>query len=283
MTRRTGHSVAFAATLALTALTLCAALAVSAALPARVQAQAQATHEPPPEAIEFYARGRQLYQEGRYREAAVDLERALMLDPTSPNLVFNVARVYELLGELEKSIGFYHRYVQLLGPDEGEERQRVEGTMRRLEGARDEVGAQTPPPPNPLERQLRDPQPVRVQERGVADALFWITASAGAALVIGGAVTGLLALSAQGEVRDFVIGADGTYADRLDIADRADLLSMLTDIFFVTGGVSVLASVLLFALRERTVERYPGVEAGGVQADIAVLPGGALFTLRGAL
>jgi tetratricopeptide (TPR) repeat protein len=273
--------VAFAATLALTALTLCAALAVGMARPAH--AHAQDTHEPPPEAIEFYARGRQLYQEGRYREAAVDLERALMLDPTSPNLVFNVARVYELLGELEKSIGFYHRYLQLLGPDEGEERERVQGTIRRLEGARDEVGAQTQQPPNPLERQLRDPQPVRVQERGVADALFWITASAGAALVIGGAVTGLLALNAQGEVRQFVVGENGTYADRLDIASRADLLSMLTDIFFVAGGVSVLASVLLFALRERTVERYPGLEEGGVQADVAVLLGGALFTLRGAL
>jgi len=81
MTRRTGHSVAFAATLALTALTVCTALAVCAALPARAEAQAQATHEPPPEAIEFYARGRQLYQEGRYRRIGHPMHQRTLPEP----------------------------------------------------------------------------------------------------------------------------------------------------------------------------------------------------------
>jgi hypothetical protein len=57
----------------------------------------------------------------------------------------------------------------------------------------------------------------------------------------------------------------------------------VTDILFVAGGVTALASVLLYALRERPLEHYPGLEEEGVQADVAMLPGGALFTLRGAL
>lgn len=280
MTRRTEHFVAFAATLALTALATLAGPADGLGGPALVRAQPAGTHEPPPEAVEFYTRGRRLYQEGRYREAAVELERALMLDPTSPNLLFNVARVYELLGELDKSIGFYRGYLQLLGPDEGEERSRVEGTIRRLDGARGEVGAQTvPPAPN---EELRDPQPVHVQERGVADTLFWATASTGAALVVAGAITGLLAIATESKLETFVLGPSGTVDDRGSLVDKANLLALLSDICFVAGGVTALVSVLLFTLRERTVDRYPGLEPG-VQVDVAVLPGGGLFTLRGSL
>jgi len=251
----------------------------------RCAAQDADVPPPPPEALELYQRGRELYAEGRYREAAVELERAQVLDPTSPNLVFNVARVYELLGELEKSIGFYRRYLRLLPPSETAERDRIEATLRRLEGARDEVQRPTEPsaqPPSPAP--LRDPQPVRVQERGVADALFWVTASAGAALLVGGTVTGLLALDTERAMGDYVVGLDGSFEDRQVLADRADTLALTADVLFIAGGLSAVASVLLFALRERTVERYPGLEGSASLAPgVAVLPGGGLVTLRGAL
>src|SRR5262245_24814610 len=56
---------------------------------------------PPDAAIQHYSIGREHYQAGRYREALNELEQAVRLDPASPNLVFNVARVYELLGEID--------------------------------------------------------------------------------------------------------------------------------------------------------------------------------------
>src|SRR5262245_38941542 len=77
---------------------------------------------PPPEALAHYNRGRAHYQAGRYREAVVELEKALSLDPQSPNLVYNVARVYELLGDMERSIAFYERYKRMLPAQEREER-----------------------------------------------------------------------------------------------------------------------------------------------------------------
>jgi tetratricopeptide (TPR) repeat protein len=283
MTRRPAPTVA---PLAALALSLAAALVLPAGAPGgagRCAAQEADAPAPPPEALELYQRGRALYAEGRYREAAVELERAQVLDPTSPNLVFNVARVYELLGDLEKSIGFYQRYLRLLPPSETAERDRIEATLRRLEGARDEVRRPTEAPAQPPSAApLRDPQPVRVQERGVADALFWGTASAGAALLIGGTVTGLLALDTERATGDYVVGLDGTFADRQVLADRADTLALVADVLFIAGGVTAAASALLFALRERTVERYPGLE-GSVRADLTVLPGGGLVTLRGAL
>jgi tetratricopeptide (TPR) repeat protein len=283
MTRGPAH---FVAPLAALGLTLAAAFVLPAGTPgaaSRCAAQDAEAPAPPPEALELYQRGRALYAEGRYREAAVELERAQVLDPTSPNLVFNVARVYELLGELEKSIGFYQRYLRLLPPSETAERDRIEATLRRLEGARDEVQRPTEPTvqsPAPL----RDPEPVRVRERGVADVLFWVTASAGAALLVGGTVTGLLALDTERAMGGYVVGLDGSFEDRQVLADRADTLALTADVLFIAGGLTAVASALLFALRERTVERVPGLEGSASLAPgVAVLPGGGLVTLVGAL
>jgi tetratricopeptide (TPR) repeat protein len=253
-------------------------------------------HEPPAEAVEFYRRGRELYQQGRYAEAAVELERALMLDPTSPNLVFNVARVYELLGEIDKAIAFYQRYLRLLPEEDTDERERIQSTLRRLAGARDTLARRRPPSPETA-GQLRDPQPIRVRERGVADAAFWVTAGIGAALLVGGAVVGILALGAEGQVRDFVLGADGTEEDRLRLADRADTLALAADASFALGAAVSVAAILLFALRERTVERYPGLRSAtrggrtvvgsarstGGAAGIAPVPGGAALLFRSTL
>ena len=76
---------------------------------------------PPAEALTHYNRGRELYQAGRYREAVVELEDASRLDPGSANLVYNLARVYELLGELDLAIRHYQRYRAMLPPTETEE------------------------------------------------------------------------------------------------------------------------------------------------------------------
>ena len=87
--------------------------------------QTAASTTPPSEALQHYNRGRQHYQAGRYREALQELEVAVNLDPSSPNLVYNVARVYELLGEIDQAIAFYRRYRDMLPANERAERERT--------------------------------------------------------------------------------------------------------------------------------------------------------------
>lgn len=55
-------------------------------------------------------RAERLYQQGKYRAAAEELEKAEALDP-DPRLVFNIARAYDQAGELEKALDAYQRYV----------------------------------------------------------------------------------------------------------------------------------------------------------------------------
>ena len=68
-----------------------------------------------------------------------DLESALSWDPNSPSLIYNVAKVSELLGNLDESIEYYERYLRLLPGSEQEERERIRASLKRLRKSRSDV------------------------------------------------------------------------------------------------------------------------------------------------
>jgi tetratricopeptide (TPR) repeat protein len=253
--RRVGRHVAGA-----TLVLLCGALSLTNA---RAQEQTDlrpAQQSPPKAAVDHYSRGRAHYQAGRYREAVAELEQALALDPSSPNLVYNLARVYELLGNIDQAIAHYERYRAMLPADEAAERERVGVAIQRLTGAR----AQLATAPK---------QPVVRSERGVADTAFWTLASASFAALATGGITGGLAVRAEREARGFVLGRDGD-GEALELrAQRADRLAAASDATIALGAVGGLTSILLYALRSRPV----------VMPSIAWAPHGLCVTVRGAL
>lgn len=244
-------------------------------------AQESSPHNPPPAAIDGYNRGRALYQAGRYREAVVELERALSLDPTSPNLVYNVARVHELLGDLDKATAFYERYRTMLPASEVAERERVDSILLRLEGARTQV---KPVPAGPPTDSLRNPQLVRpappVVRRGVADGVFWTTATLGAAALIVGGTTGVFALRTQKRVEDFTVGPDGSLKAHDQLAERADRLALSSDVLLMVGTTFAVSSILLYTLREEAVSSE---RAGRPRLGVSASGQGFAFTLRGTL
>ncbi len=226
-----------------------------AAPPAPASAQADRT---PAEAVELFRSAREHYREGRYREASVDLERALVLDPGSATLRYNLARVYELLGELEQSLVHYRQYLSTLGPSEAEERARTEATIARLAGAIASGERQS--------QAAAESQPFRelsgrivVRERGVADLPFWITLGGGAAVLAAAAITGPLALDSASQ-RDGLVLRDPAEADALtaeydSLDSRAQNLGLATDVLLSIGAAALITSLLLFVLRETEIER----------------------------
>lgn len=225
---------------------------------------------PPAEAIAHYNRGRELYQAGRYREAVEELEQAQKLDPSSANLVYNLARVYELLGQLDPAIREYRRYHAMLPASETEELARVSGILQRLEGARDEVVSA--PAPAPVILTLPEPK------RGVADVPFWITTSTAAAALAAGGVVGLLAMQEEREVERFTLGRDGTNADREQLETRANRMALSSDLLMAAGAALGVTAILLYALRERPVRHDPRAHV-----QLGALPGGALLSVGGRL
>jgi tetratricopeptide (TPR) repeat protein len=223
---------------------------------------------PPPAALAHYNRGRAHYQAGRYREAVIELEKALDLDPQSPNLVYNVARVYELLGDIERSISFYERYERMLPAQEVDERQRVAATLQRLRGAKEHVVEHEEAPAAPRE-----------MKHGVADPTFWVTLGTGAAALAAGGVTGVLAMRSSQDTKDFVVGEDGAMEKRDDMARHTERLALASDVLFLCGATVAVTSVLLYTLREEPVE--PKQPAAGI--GFGATATGVFVALRGSL
>jgi tetratricopeptide (TPR) repeat protein len=220
---------------------------------------------PPAGAVAHYERGRKEYLAGRYREALVELKTALALDPNSPNLVYNVARVNEDLAEFDEAIKYYRQYKSLLPEDAAEEREKTAQTIRRLQGAKDQQAQQQ------RNTAAVTPPPAGAPSNGRADAAFWLLAGTGLALAAGGGVTGFLAVRREQEVRDFVVGADGTYQEREDLGKEADALALASDVMSIAAGAAVLSAVVLFFARSD--------EPDGVEARVSITPGGGTFGL----
>ncbi|HKP55611.1 MAG TPA: tetratricopeptide repeat protein [Polyangiales bacterium] len=222
---------------------------------------------PPAGAVAHYERGRKEYLAGRYREALQELKAALALDPNSPNLVYNVARVNEDLADFDEAIKYYRHYRSLLPEDASEEREKTATTIRRLQGAKDQLAHQKrdaaaaqPPPPEP--------------SSGRADTAFWLLAGTGLALAAGGGVTGFLALRREQQVREFVVGKDGTLQDRDDLLKQANELALASDVLSIAAGAAVLSAVVLFFSRT-TKEPAP------VEPALSFTPAGGTLGFSG--
>ena len=207
--------------------------------------------DPPPQALEHYKRGRQWYLAGRYRDALVELKAALQFDQDAPDLIYNIARVYENLGELDEAIAYYRRYQKQLPQAAVEERERTATTIRRLQGAKRETGP----------RVAKEPAGDGNTGAGVgrADLVFWLTTGGALALLGAGTATGVLALERRAKVARFVAGVDGSLARRKTLSDQTARLALLADGLFIAGGVAVTAAALLFFLRAPDAGPTPSV------------------------
>lgn len=109
-------------------LALLLLVAVGSPLPARAQAEAVDEDE---QATKYFAKGRELYTQGKYKESIVELEKAFALRPAPP-ILLNIGRTYEKLKQPKKALANYQKYLlkaRLVDPN----RKMVEQMVKRLE------------------------------------------------------------------------------------------------------------------------------------------------------
>lgn len=237
------------------------------AQPAAQPALAAATtagSEPASDALRRYELGREHYLAGRYREALTELKAALELDPSSLNLTYNVARVNEDLGNLDEAISYYQDYLALLPQSDRKERGKTDKTLRRLQGAREEVAAERSA--SALKGFGPAPAPEPKPSFGRMDVWFWTAAVGGVGLAAAGGVAGLLALQRKDDVAAFVVGPDGSFATRKALGEQADNYALTADVCFLAGGVALTGAALLFFLRAPEDD----AETDDEQAKVAV-------------
>jgi tetratricopeptide (TPR) repeat protein len=209
------------------------ALALALLFSARVgAAQGERDDEPRAGAPEHhFERALEDYRAGRYRAAIQALNSAIVLDPNSKDLFFNLALVYEKLGELDRAIVALGRYVEL--ESDPAEVKRATQAIARMRGARAEALSPIPPAPMavapPVHVKNPAPAPLPRPSLGIDG---WIVG--GAALVAGAALAGIVfgvqALALEPE--DTKIRADRERARKAEqsarIANVAFSLSLLS-------------------------------------------------------
>ena len=139
------------------------------------------------------------YSVGHFAEASALFEEAYELDP-APILLFNVAQSQRRLGNSERALLFYRRYLEG-APADAPERAEAANHIRELDAAlREQAVAKAPPPPRagpvpqpPPGASLPVEQgPVPGDSQHTLRVLAWTTgAVAAGALVVGGSAAGV--------------------------------------------------------------------------------------------
>lgn len=126
-------------------------------LPAALgSAQAASTAERVAEAREHFERGRDAYRDGRLKQALEHLVRAYELAP-SAELEYDLARVYERIGEASGAIRHYERYLASAKVSDEERAQiarKLEAQRALIARQRDQIKA-APPSPGALTAEAR--------------------------------------------------------------------------------------------------------------------------------
>ncbi len=200
------------------------------------------------EAQKHFAKAKELYGQGSYREARLELLEARKLDPQAKDLVFNLGIVAEKLGLFDEALENFRAYT--LMPDvTDQEKVRAEGIVQRLEGAKKRADEQRV---KELPAVVVVPVPVKetpAPPRGRIDAA---TVSAAGVAVIGlgvGAVFGIKAMAER--PLGFTTGRDGSYSDFVAQNDAAHTSAVVADIGFGVGIVAAAAAVILYLARPK--------------------------------
>lgn len=217
--------------------------------------------------IHFRA-GRGLYDAGRFQQAAEEFEQAYRLSQR-PELLFNAYVAFRDANDLEgavRSLGAYLDQVEDV-PD----RVNLTARLRSMAQALDERRAREAE----LEARQNQPPPVPQDTSAVWP---WIVMGTGAAMVVGGIITGAVALS---EADSLVAACPNNVCDgTVDLDARkstAETLGITTDVLLFGGGaVAVLGLVLGIALNSG------GSSSAAAQPEVSAMcgPTGCAASLR---
>ena len=202
------------------------------------------------EADAFASAAVEAFEAGRYDEAVENFRKAFELDK-NPNNLFNIGRVYEESGDLDKAVEFYKQFLGQPGVSI-ENRQvavdRVEVLERALEAMKPEEPdpEPDPEPEEPDPEVTPEPEPPvdttdggedkRRTQRGVGFALLGV----GAAMAVGGGVVGGLSVGANSDYENAA-----TLADREAAADRGNTLTTTADVLYGVGGTLAIVGLIV--------------------------------------
>jgi tetratricopeptide (TPR) repeat protein len=211
-----------------------------------------------------------LYDAGRFLQAAEEFEEAYRLSQR-PQLLFNAYVAYRDASDLAGAVRSLENYLR--ESQEVPDRVNLEARLRSMRDALTEQEARA--------AQLAENERRLAEQRAMAprpEVWPWVVAAAGGAMVIGGAITGGLAL---GEADALVAACpNGECGARVDLDGRrstAQTLAITTDVLLF-GGAAVAATGVILGLVLSASGTSSSADAPEVSA--ACSPTGCAASLR---
>lgn len=216
--------------------TLAAALVAALLFPTTAHAVDPATHD---RALELVQKGREAFKASQFQASIDLLKEAYALEP-APVLLYNLAKAYEGLGDIEHAAETYEKYLA----DEKEEipdRAAIEAKLKNFKSAiaekerlakeRDEARAA-------LEKKERDakdaekgaPPPTEAGKRPPSP-VPWVFVGVGAAGLVAGGVLGGLAVGKDDDAK-----SAPSQKDAVDLHESAKGLALGSTVGFIAGG-----------------------------------------------
>ncbi|MBK8480771.1 MAG: hypothetical protein IPL40_06310 [Proteobacteria bacterium] len=194
------------------------------------------------------------YAAGRYRQAAGLFAR--VYDRTQkPQLLFNLANCYERMGEARTAAMYLRRYAEIPGvPGADLARERIGRLEARDEQRQRELQTMA---------QARDTSatgaatatPVDKGDTGPSRIGPIVVMSVGAAAIVAGVVTGVMALKARDDAKSACMTGDLCPASAKDDIDRQRSLAGTTDVLIGVGSAAVVGGVAWLVINHLTAKK----------------------------
>ena len=184
-------------------------------------------------AFELFQRGDELYRQGQFAEAAEKFREAYALDP-NPTLLYNLARSYESLGDLERAAETYRDYLEK--QPEATDRAAIERRIETLEqqiAEREalERAAKRPPP-------KAEPAPAPAPASAGPGPVPWVLVGIGAAALVTGGILRVVAENKHASAED-----DPNALSAIDQQDDAETFATASGVALIAGGVLAAAGI----------------------------------------
>jgi len=246
-------------------------------------------------AKELFEAGRAAYDAGRFEDALRDFQDAYARSPR-PKLLFNIGQSADRLRMDEMALSFLRKYLAEAG--DADNRAAVENRVRVLEQVTaEQKSTQRSEAQGDAELDVEKPalqvpvqvevEPTNASPSEASPGLPFgpiILGGAGLALIGAGAVFGLLESAAESDyARASVTTLDEAKAARA-LLDDAKTKALVTNILFVTGGVSLAATAVWYLLdsdenkdhQTKQLSVAPLWSGGAYGVQVSGLLGGAL-------
>lgn len=187
-------------------------------------------------------KGVKAYKEGKFEQAIKYFEQAHEVQPV-PNLLYNIARCYEKMGDDAKALEYYDRFVVDAVDRKAKQKALDKAAAIRERQAKEKALADA-------EQKKDQDQKDQDKDNDVPPAepdLTWayVSLGTGGALLVGGAVFGLMASGKKSEFDDAT-----NSEDKVSARDSGETFALMADIFYIAGAAAVITGVILWATAE---------------------------------